>query len=54
MSLVDFLRNRVWMGMVIFLVAIAVYEFRLKPQYKPIYEQGIKHYQAGEIGRAHV
>jgi tetratricopeptide (TPR) repeat protein len=52
MSLIDFLRNRVWLGMVIFLVAIAVYEFQLKPQYKPIYEQGIKYYQQGDYVQA--
>ena len=52
MNFVDFLRNRVWMGMLIFFVAVGVYEFKLKPQYKPMYEQGIRLYQNGDYVKA--
>lgn len=52
MNLFGWMKNRVWVGMAVFLIGIGVYEFRLKPQYKPVYEQGIKFYQAGEYVNA--
>jgi tetratricopeptide (TPR) repeat protein len=47
-----FLKNRVWMGLLIFLVGVGIYEFHWKPQYKPLYEKGIKFYHAGEYNSA--
>lgn len=46
------LRNRVWMGLLIFLIGVGVYEFKWKPQYKPLYEKGIKFYHDGQYNNA--
>ena len=40
-----FLNNRVFLGMLVFFVAVGMWEFRWKPQYRPFYEQGIALYQ---------
>lgn len=40
--------NRVILGMIIFFVGMAVWQFKLKPQYRPFYESGVAHYQNGE------
>jgi len=44
--------NRVIAGVIILFVAVGVYEFRFKPQYKPIYEQGVADYRAGRYAAA--
>ncbi len=40
--------NRVIWGLLIFLAAVGVWEFKYKPQYRPYYEEGVKRYQAGD------
>ena len=42
------LTNRVIIGMVLFFVIMALWEFKWKPQYRPFYEQGVAHYQKAE------
>lgn len=44
--------NRVFWGMFLFLFVVALWEFYWKPQYKPMYEQGVKQYQSGDYARA--
>jgi tetratricopeptide (TPR) repeat protein len=47
-----FLTNRVLIGMVAFFVLVGLWEFRWKPQYRPLYEVGVSHYQAGRFPEA--
>ncbi|HUR36749.1 MAG TPA: tetratricopeptide repeat protein [Terriglobales bacterium] len=44
--------NRVYIGLIIFLVIIGFWEFSWKPQYRPFYEQGVRYYQAGRYMEA--
>lgn len=44
--------NRVVWGLVIFLVAVGIWEFHFKPQYRPFYEEGVRQYQAGRFSAA--
>lgn len=46
------LTNRVLIGMVTFFVLVGLWEFRWKPQYRPLYEVGVSHYQAGRYPQA--
>ncbi len=53
-------RNRVVIGLALFLTAMTVWEFALKPQFRPMYEHGLVLYQRGryeealrEFGRAY-
>lgn len=52
MKLLSWLTNRVILGVVVILVVIWVYQFKLKPQYRPHYEQGIALYNASEYDNA--
>lgn len=45
-------RNRVVVGLVALLGAVAVWEFRLKPQFRPMYESGVVLYRSGEYDKA--
>src|SRR5262245_28055131 len=47
-----FLTNRVLIGMVVFFVLVGFWEFRWKPQYRPLYERGVSLYQAGRFPEA--
>ena len=47
-----FFTNRVLIGMVAFFVLVGLWEFRWKPQYRPLYEVGVSHYQAGRYPEA--
>jgi hypothetical protein len=49
---IGLLTNRVLIGMVVFFVLVGFWEFRWKPQYRPLYEVGIDHYQAGRYPQA--
>ncbi len=40
--------NRVALGLAVFFAAMAMWEFRLKPQYRPMYEQGSVLYHDGK------
>lgn len=44
--------NRVYIGLIIFLVLVGFWEFKWKPQYRPYYEQGVRYYQAGRYMEA--
>jgi hypothetical protein len=44
--------NRVVIGLIVFFIAIGFWEFKLKPQYRGYYEQGIAHYHAGRYQEA--
>lgn len=44
--------NRVFWGMFLFLFVVALWEFYWKPQYKPMYEQGVRQYESGDYARA--
>jgi len=43
----EWAKNRVVLGLLVFFSAVGVWEFRLKPQFRPMYEQGIVLYQRG-------
>ncbi len=45
-------RNRVLLGVAVFLCAIGAWEFRLKPQFRPMYERGVVLYRAGQLENA--
>jgi tetratricopeptide (TPR) repeat protein len=45
-------KNRVVLGLAVFFAAMAVWEFRLKPQFRPMYERGIVLYQHGRYEEA--
>ena len=44
--------NRVLIGAVLFFTAVGLWEFHWKPQYRPYYEEGVAHYQAGRYLQA--
>lgn len=44
--------NRLFLGLVVFLVLVGLWEFKWKPQYRPYYESGVRAYQAGDHQRA--
>ncbi|MBI2679329.1 MAG: tetratricopeptide repeat protein [Candidatus Koribacter versatilis] len=44
--------NRVVIGMVLFFVIMAMWEFKWKPQYRPFYENGVASYQKGRYSDA--
>src|SRR3954470_8746365 len=44
--------NRVVIGMVLFFVIMAMWEFKWKPQYRPFYENGVAAYQKGDYRTA--
>jgi tetratricopeptide (TPR) repeat protein len=44
--------NRIFLGLALFLVIVAAWEFKWKPQYRPYYENGVRSYQAGDYLRA--
>ncbi len=48
----DLIFNRVILGMLAFFVLIAIWEFSLKPQYRPSYDTGLKHYRNGDYKAA--
>lgn len=52
MILVRWMQNRVLLGLFLFFTLVGVYEFRWKPQYKPMYEGGISDYRAGRYRQA--
>ncbi|MCI0356070.1 MAG: tetratricopeptide repeat protein [Acidobacteria bacterium] len=52
MRLKDLIFNRVILGMLLFFVLIGVWEFSLKPQYRPSYDSGLKHYRNGDYQAA--
>ena len=52
LSWLRFLTNRVLIGMVVFFMLVGLWEFRWKPQYRPLYEVGVSHYQAGRYPEA--
>jgi len=52
MKLKDWLFNRVILGMLLFFVLVALWEFRLKPQYRPHYNRAVEHYQRLEYAQA--
>ncbi|MBI2683555.1 MAG: hypothetical protein HYX26_10160 [Acidobacteriales bacterium] len=39
------LTNRVTLGLILFFILIGVWEFKWKPQYRPLYQDGVKLYQ---------
>lgn len=41
------MKKRLVLGLAVFFSAVAVWEFRLKPQFRPMYERGIVRYQQG-------
>ncbi|MDP9267812.1 MAG: hypothetical protein M3P27_05735 [Acidobacteriota bacterium] len=44
--------NRVVIGMVVFFIVMAMWEFKWKPQYRPFYETGVAAYQAAHYADA--
>jgi tetratricopeptide (TPR) repeat protein len=46
-SLFRLLTNRVIIGTILIFVLVGMYEFKWKPQYRPLYELAIQQYQAG-------
>ena len=45
-------RNRVVVGLIVFLAAVAVWELAMKPQFRPGYERGVVMYRAGQFEEA--
>ncbi len=43
----DWAKNRVVLGMAVFFVAIGMWEFRVRSQFRPMYGQGVVLYQQG-------
>ncbi len=41
----EWTRNRLWLGLALFFTVMGIWEFRLKPQFRPMYERGIVLYQ---------
>ncbi len=41
----EWTRNRLWVGLAVFFTAMGIWEFGLKPQFRPMYERGIVLYQ---------
>lgn len=52
MRLKYWLTNRVILGMLAFFVLVGLWEFHWKPQYRPVYLQGVTYYQHGRYGHA--
>lgn len=52
MRLKELIFNRVILGMIVFFVLIGVWEFQLKPQYRPSYDSGLTHYRKGNYPAA--
>jgi tetratricopeptide (TPR) repeat protein len=52
MRLKDLIFNRVILGMLVFFVLVGVWEFKLKPQYRPAYDAGLAHYRSGDYKAA--
>ncbi|MGH9601404.1 MAG: tetratricopeptide repeat protein [Terriglobales bacterium] len=52
MKLRQLIFNRVILGMLLFFVLIGIWEFSLKPQYRPSYDNGLKHYRNGDYQAA--
>jgi hypothetical protein len=52
MKILGYVKNRVMLGMLLFFVAVGAWEFRFKPQYRPIYEQAIVSYQSKKYDEA--
>ncbi len=52
MKLLRLLFNRVILGMVLFFALVALWEFQLKPQYRPAYDAGLTHYRNGDYQAA--
>lgn len=52
MKLKYWLTNRVILGMLAFFVLVGLWEFHWKPQYRPVYLQGVSYYQHGRFGQA--
>ena len=52
MKLKLWLLNRIVIGMIIFFVLIGFWEFKWKPQYRPLYEKGVQHFHEGDYPRA--
>ncbi len=48
----ELITNRVLMGMLFIFVAVGLWEFKWKPQYRPHYEQGISYYHAQRYDKA--
>ena len=46
------LTNRVILGMVIFFLAVAFWNFRVRQQYQPLYKEGVVDYQKGQYSDA--
>ncbi len=44
--------NRIVIGMIIFFVLIGFWEFKWKPQYRPLYEEGVQHFHQGDYPMA--
>ncbi len=41
----EWAKNRVVLGLAAFFLAVGIWEFRLKPQFRPMYERGVVLYQ---------
>ncbi len=52
MKLARLIFNRVILGMVLFFALVALWEFKLKPQYRPAYDAGLNHYRKGDYQSA--
>ncbi len=52
MRLKELIFNRVILGMVLYFFLIGLWEFRLKPQYRPFYDAGLTYYRNGNYPAA--
>ena len=52
MNLKFWLTNRVLIGIALIFTLVGMWEFRWKPQYRPLYENGVAAYQRGDYPRA--
>jgi tetratricopeptide (TPR) repeat protein len=43
----EWTKKRLVIGLAVFFTAVGIWEFRLKPQYRPMYEHGVVLYQHG-------
>lgn len=48
----EWTKKRLVLGLAVFFTAIGIWEFRLKPQYRPMYERGVVLYQHGRYLQA--
>lgn len=46
------LTNRVILGMLIFFIVVAIWNFRVRAQYQPLYKEGVVDYQKGQYSDA--